>query len=247
MGSKLDSRKENNMEKGFDLKDGDMITDVVDEILSITFLDRVHQFIEWKNQLMDLENEFYLVRFDDIDDYNNVLTGVPWVIYGNYLTVRPWSPNFSTTCTDINVQVVWICLPGLLEGFYSEISDMYRSIEAIDCEGENQWSIIAGQQYVEEEAFGLWMLVEKHRRRKGRSSGDAKSDDQDAIKEGLDFLLLTRKVNWSRHNLGIRGRYGEELLGKLVGKENSLFYFGAGFVARDMPESSSANSMELVE
>ncbi|KAG4162498.1 hypothetical protein ERO13_D01G118350v2 [Gossypium hirsutum] len=78
------------MEKGFDLKDGDMITEVVDEILSITFSDRVHQFIEWKNQLMDLENE-------------------------------PWSPNFSTTCTDVNVQVVWICLPGLLEGFYSEV------------------------------------------------------------------------------------------------------------------------------
>nr|KJB14807.1 hypothetical protein B456_002G144200 [Gossypium raimondii] len=109
------------MEKGFDLKDGDVITEVVDEILLITFSDRVHQFIEWKNQLMDLENEFFLVRFHDIDDYNNVLAGGPWVVYGNYLTVRPWSPNFSTTCTDVNVQVVWICLPGLLEGLYSEV------------------------------------------------------------------------------------------------------------------------------
>ncbi|MBA0580714.1 hypothetical protein Gorai_022920 [Gossypium raimondii] len=218
MGSKLDSRKENNMEKGFDLKDGDVITEVVDEILLITFSDRVHQFIEWKNQLMDLENEFFLVRFHDIDDYNNVLAGGPWVVYGNYLTVRPWSPNFSTTCTDVNVQVVWICLPGLLEGLYSE-------------------------KCVEEEAFGLWMLVEKHRRRKGRSSGDAKSDDQDAIKEGLDFLLLTRKVNCD--HAGVLS--GKELLGKMVGKENSLFYFSAGFVARDMPESSSANSVELVE
>ncbi|MBA0676606.1 hypothetical protein Goari_018074 [Gossypium aridum] len=193
MGSKLDSRKENNMEKGFDLKDGDVITEVVDEILSITFSDRVHQFIEWKIQLMDLENEFYLVQFDDIDDYNNVLTGGPWVVYGNYLTVGPWSPNFSTTRTDVNVQLVWICLTGLHEGFYSE-------------------------QCVEEEAFGLWMLVEKHRRREGQSFGDATSADQ-----------------------------GKELLGKMVGKENSLFYFGASFVARDMLESSSANSVELVE
>ncbi|MBA0642128.1 hypothetical protein Goklo_026574 [Gossypium klotzschianum] len=184
MGSKLDSRKENNMEKGFDLKDGDVITEVVDEILSITFLDRVHQFIEWKIQLMDLENEFYLVRFDDIDDYNNVLIGGPWVVYGNYLT-----------------------------------------------------------QCVEEEAFGLWMFVEKHRRRKGRSSGDAKSDDQGAIKEGLDFLLLTRKVNCD--HAGVSS--GKELLGKMVGKENSLFYFGAGFIARDMSKSSSTNSVELVE
>ncbi|XP_016673238.1 uncharacterized protein [Gossypium hirsutum] len=72
-------------------------------------------------QLMDLDNEFYLVQFDDTDDYKNVLTGGPWVVYGNYLTVRPWSLDFSSTNADMSIQVVWIRLPGLLEGFYSKV------------------------------------------------------------------------------------------------------------------------------
>ncbi|MBA0650012.1 hypothetical protein Goklo_017503, partial [Gossypium klotzschianum] len=59
--------------------------------------------------------------FDDTDDYKNVLTGGPWVVYGNYLTVHPWSLDFSSTNADMSIQVVWIRLPGLLEGFYSKV------------------------------------------------------------------------------------------------------------------------------
>ncbi|MBA0706136.1 hypothetical protein Golax_018265 [Gossypium laxum] len=56
--------------------------------------------ILWKTkspfQLMDLENDYYLVQFNDEEDFKNVLTKGPWVIFGQYLTVRPWLPNFST-------------------------------------------------------------------------------------------------------------------------------------------------------
>ncbi|KAA3478041.1 Endonuclease/exonuclease/phosphatase [Gossypium australe] len=31
-------------------------------------------------QLMDLENDFYLVRFQDESDYNKVLVGGPWTV-----------------------------------------------------------------------------------------------------------------------------------------------------------------------
>lgn len=69
---------------------------------------------------MDLENDFYLVRFQDEDDYSRVLLGGTWVVFGRYLTVRRWSPNFSTSQSDIDSQVVWIRIPGLLEGFFSD-------------------------------------------------------------------------------------------------------------------------------
>ncbi|PPR84221.1 hypothetical protein GOBAR_AA36490 [Gossypium barbadense] len=58
---------------------------------------------------------------DGDNDYNNVLIGGPWVVYGNYLTVRPWSLDFSSTNADMSVQVVWIRLLGLIEGFYSKV------------------------------------------------------------------------------------------------------------------------------
>ncbi|MBA0640836.1 hypothetical protein Goklo_023738, partial [Gossypium klotzschianum] len=101
-----------NKEKDFELQDGDVATEVVDGVSSITFFDRIHQFIErkvawkivikllgkkigfnallnkvsslWKLgnqfQLMDLENDFYLIRFHDKDDFDKVLVGGPWVI-----------------------------------------------------------------------------------------------------------------------------------------------------------------------
>ncbi|KAK5845684.1 hypothetical protein PVK06_001892 [Gossypium arboreum] len=71
-------------------------------------------------QLMDLENDYYLVRFHDELDYNKVLMGEPWVIFGQYLTVRLWSPAFSTSENEVDIQVVWIRLLGLPESYYSD-------------------------------------------------------------------------------------------------------------------------------
>ncbi|MBA0583592.1 hypothetical protein Gorai_014443 [Gossypium raimondii] len=62
---------------------------------------------------MDLENDYYLVRFSEEDDYNKVLTNGPWVIFGQYLTIRPWTPDFLTTQDEVGIQVVWVWLPGL--------------------------------------------------------------------------------------------------------------------------------------
>lgn len=48
-------------------------------------------------QLVDLENDNYLVHFNDEEDYNNVLTSCPWVSFGQYVNVHPWSPTFSNS------------------------------------------------------------------------------------------------------------------------------------------------------
>ncbi|MBA0792811.1 hypothetical protein Gohar_017279, partial [Gossypium harknessii] len=76
----------------------------------------------WKQrgqfQLMDLENDFYLVRFQDKDDFDKILMGGPWVIFGHYLTIRPWSLDFSATNKEVDNQIVWIRLLGLSGGYY---------------------------------------------------------------------------------------------------------------------------------
>ncbi|KAL4375791.1 hypothetical protein GQ457_02G041460 [Hibiscus cannabinus] len=47
--------------------------------------------------IIDLDNNYFLVRFSDPNDYSKVLTEGPWTIYGSYLTVQPWSRQFTTT------------------------------------------------------------------------------------------------------------------------------------------------------
>ncbi|MBA0677314.1 hypothetical protein Goari_018729 [Gossypium aridum] len=101
----------------FELQKGDVTTKMVDRLPSLKGSQRYnskHPF-----QLMDLENDYYLARFNDEEDHNNVLTNGPWVIFGQYLIVRPWSLTFSTSQNEVDTQVVWVRLPGLPEGYYS--------------------------------------------------------------------------------------------------------------------------------
>ncbi|KAK4253949.1 hypothetical protein QN277_009391 [Acacia crassicarpa] len=66
---------------------------------SITYYDLVAKTqLLWKLrgsfQLVDMEHSFYCATFALEEDYLKVLTGGPWVIYGAYLTVQPWSLEF---------------------------------------------------------------------------------------------------------------------------------------------------------
>ncbi|KAG8491005.1 hypothetical protein CXB51_014136 [Gossypium anomalum] len=116
--------------------EGDVLTEVVEGVPSITFSNRVQEYIEcrmaktiivkmlggkiglnvlvnkitslWSPkcpiQLMDLENDFFLVRFQDENDYNKALVGGAWV--------------------------VWIRLPGLPERYYSNY--LFRLAVCVD-------------------------------------------------------------------------------------------------------------------
>ncbi|KAE8718339.1 hypothetical protein F3Y22_tig00110015pilonHSYRG00195 [Hibiscus syriacus] len=44
----------------------------------------------------------------------------PWIIFGNYLIVQPWSRNFSTSDDHPSQIIVWIRLSGLPYGYYSK-------------------------------------------------------------------------------------------------------------------------------
>ncbi|KAK5838350.1 hypothetical protein PVK06_007079 [Gossypium arboreum] len=71
-------------------------------------------------QLINLKNNFYLVRFQDKDDFEKVLMGGLWVIFGHYLMVRLWSSDFFIANNNLDKQVVWIRLFELSEGCYLE-------------------------------------------------------------------------------------------------------------------------------
>ncbi|KAK5771335.1 hypothetical protein PVK06_047533 [Gossypium arboreum] len=63
-------------------------------------------------QLMDLENDYYFIKFQAKEDYDKALINGPWMIYGYYLTVQPWSSSFNTSASYPKHLMVWIRLPG---------------------------------------------------------------------------------------------------------------------------------------
>ncbi|MBA0702869.1 hypothetical protein Goari_020608 [Gossypium aridum] len=67
----------------------------------------------------DMDKDDPTLDFNDEKDFKNVLTKGPWVIFGQYLTVRPWLPNFLTAQDEVESQVVEVWLHGLSKGHYS--------------------------------------------------------------------------------------------------------------------------------
>lgn len=80
--------------------------------------------VMWKSTMpysvIDLENNYFLVRFRSASDAVDALTKGPWIIMGHYLTVQPWTPYFDFNTTDIDRVNVWIRLPGLVVHLYDQ-------------------------------------------------------------------------------------------------------------------------------
>ncbi|KAI9117672.1 hypothetical protein K1719_011838 [Acacia pycnantha] len=69
-------------------------------------------------QVVDMEGGFYCATFALEEDYMKVLTGGPWMVYGAYLTVQPWSLDFDAKTSAVSKVVVWIRIPGLSFRYY---------------------------------------------------------------------------------------------------------------------------------
>ena len=70
--------------------------------------------------VIDLENNYYLIQLNSSEDAVYALTEGPWVIFGHYLIVQPWTPRFDSTITEIDSAVVWIRLPGMAFHLYDK-------------------------------------------------------------------------------------------------------------------------------
>ncbi|KAK9033944.1 hypothetical protein V6N11_050124 [Hibiscus sabdariffa] len=48
-------------------------------------------------KLLDIGNEYYLASFKENSDFMHLITEGPWMIFRHYLTVEPWSADFTHT------------------------------------------------------------------------------------------------------------------------------------------------------
>ncbi|KAH1048234.1 hypothetical protein J1N35_039018 [Gossypium stocksii] len=88
-------------------------------------------------QLMDVENDYFLVKFQSTVDYDKVLSQGPWVIFGHYLTDQPWIINFNPNLPYPNMVLSWIRFPGLPSHLYQkqillEIGGMVGKVTKLD-------------------------------------------------------------------------------------------------------------------
>ncbi|CAL9031736.1 unnamed protein product [Prunus brigantina] len=60
----------------------------------------------WK--LVDLVNDYFVVKFEVEEDLNYVLTEGPWIIAGQYLTMQKWRSGFCPSTASITRMAVWI-------------------------------------------------------------------------------------------------------------------------------------------
>ncbi|KAL4312998.1 hypothetical protein GQ457_01G026460 [Hibiscus cannabinus] len=100
----------------------------------------------WKSEklirLTDIENDYYIVKFSSQRDYIEALTDRPWTIFGHYITVEPWSPDFNPSQAYLKQILAWIRLLGLPITLYKRslleaIGSCVRSMVKIDFQIDN--------------------------------------------------------------------------------------------------------------
>lgn len=71
-------------------------------------------------ELIDIQNEFFLVRFSEALDYERVLYEGQWMIFGHYLTVQRWKPEIRPFEESIKRIAAWIRIQDLPIEYYDK-------------------------------------------------------------------------------------------------------------------------------
>ncbi|MBA0706709.1 hypothetical protein Golax_018803 [Gossypium laxum] len=96
-------------EGDFDLSEADIVRSSVDGTPSINF----SEWLTQPFQLMDVENGYFLAKFQNSEDFEKVLCQGLWIVFDQYLTVQLWTVDFSTTQAYLSMAMAWIRLPSL--------------------------------------------------------------------------------------------------------------------------------------
>nr|POE64222.1 hypothetical protein CFP56_67667 [Quercus suber] len=67
---------------------------------------------------IDLGFDYYLVKFELVNDVDHILKGGPWFIGQHFLAIRQWEPEFKASSATLSSVAVWIRLSELPIEFY---------------------------------------------------------------------------------------------------------------------------------
>ncbi|CAL1370145.1 unnamed protein product [Linum trigynum] len=75
-------------------------------------------------QVTSVKKGYFLVRFTSGIDYERALTGGPWLVGDNYLTVHPWTKDFNPYEHEISSTLVWARLLELPIHYFHPVAVM---------------------------------------------------------------------------------------------------------------------------
>lgn len=73
-------------------------------------------------QIIDLPNDYFVVKFHLHEDLNIALCGGPWIIAGQTLVVQQWKSDFNPSLDEITTMAVWVRIVGLPPRYYNEFT-----------------------------------------------------------------------------------------------------------------------------
>ncbi|KAJ1404642.1 Zinc finger, CCHC-type [Sesbania bispinosa] len=69
-------------------------------------------------EVIDIDNEYYVIRFEDLSDLQHVMDDGPWMLPDHYIVIQRWQPSFFPMEDDLRWVAVWVRIPGLPIEFY---------------------------------------------------------------------------------------------------------------------------------
>lgn len=69
-------------------------------------------------EVIDLDHDFFIVRFSNSTDYQHVFDGGPSIILGHCLVIQQWKPKFILSAGEIGKVAVWVRIPQLAIELY---------------------------------------------------------------------------------------------------------------------------------
>ncbi|XP_027337216.1 uncharacterized protein LOC113850891 [Abrus precatorius] len=117
-----------------------LIVKLLGKSISFNFLKQKLNNIWGKNgnlKILDLNNDFFLVKFENVEDYKCALFEGSWLIMDHYLLVQRWRPPFWPQEYNLKKLVVWVHIPDLPlklynENFLWQVSTCSRTMLKID-------------------------------------------------------------------------------------------------------------------
>ena len=70
--------------------------------------------------IMDVGNNYFMVKFDTSEDREKVIIGGPWMIQEHYLAVKEWTPQFNLSESCFGQTMVWVRLSALNLWYHDE-------------------------------------------------------------------------------------------------------------------------------
>lgn len=116
-------------------------------------------------EFIDIENDYFLVRFEETSDAVKVLLGGPWIVLDHYLIVQKWRPSFLPFEDDFKRVAVWVRIPWLLIEYYDKhvlwrIGNVLGHTLKVDENTLRRKENVLAEQYVTERAKFARVCIE---------------------------------------------------------------------------------------